>query len=77
MSRFKQPFIANATRESNDFFDIDALAVAVPYCNLVATDKQRYHTLLAEGCAQRFGTAVVARPAELLAALNGLGVPAH
>ena len=56
----------------NDFFDIDALSVAVPYCDVVATDRQRVRDLEGAGCPARLGTTVVATPAALLEALHEL-----
>jgi hypothetical protein len=50
----------------NDFFDIDAMSLAVPYCDVVATDRRRAHELNTSGCAARLGTHVVASPEELL-----------
>jgi len=49
----------------NDYFDIDALSLAVPYCNIVVTERHRCHALQAEGCPQRLDTVVIASPDEL------------
>jgi hypothetical protein len=54
----------------NDFFDIDALALAVPYCDVVATDRRRAHDLRNSGCADRLATRVAATPREIVAALS-------
>jgi hypothetical protein len=55
----------------NTIFDIDALSVAVPYCDLVATDRAACHALRASGVADRLATEVVARPSDVLAHLEG------
>jgi hypothetical protein len=54
---------------ANDYFDIDALALAVPYCDVVATDRQRAHDLHRAGCPDRLGTTVVSAPEELVRVL--------
>ena len=54
-----------STWSSNDYFDIDALSLAVPYCDIVLTEKHRCHALQSEGCSRRLGTIVVASPNEL------------
>jgi hypothetical protein len=54
----------------NDFFDIDALSLAVPYCDVVATDRRRAHDLRNSGCGDRLVTKVTATPHEVVAALS-------
>ncbi len=54
----------------NDIFDIDALSIAVPFCDVVATDRRRARDLNTSGCAERLGTKVVSRPEELMAILE-------
>ena len=54
----------------NDYFDIDALSLAVPYCSIVATDRQRAHELSVSGAAERLETAVVATPEALMRELD-------
>jgi hypothetical protein len=54
----------------NDIQDIDALASTVPYCDIVATDRQAASHLVQSGVAGRFGTAVIARLHDLPALLN-------
>lgn len=49
----------------NDMFDIDALSVAVAYCDVVATERHRHHALHASRVPRRLGTAVLATPDEL------------
>jgi hypothetical protein len=55
---------------SNRLFDIDALAVAVPYCEFVATDREAAHALHTEGVPARLGTTVVATLDELVEVLD-------
>ena len=43
----------------NDIFDIAALTVALPYCDVVCTDKEMRHHINKTGIAQRFQTAVI------------------
>jgi hypothetical protein len=45
---------------SNDVFDIDALSVAVPYCDVVVTERHARHVLQAAGLPDRVGTKVLA-----------------
>jgi hypothetical protein len=57
----------DATRRwtSNDMFDIDALTVAVPYCDIVGTDNAQAHALTATGLANRMGTTIMRSVTEL------------
>lgn len=55
---------------SNDYFDIDALALAVPYCDIVVTERQRARDLEWSGCPQRLDTKVLVRPEDLLDVLR-------
>jgi hypothetical protein len=57
----------DATRAwtSNDMFDIDALTVAVPYCDVVGTDNDQAHALIITGLATRMGTTIMRSVAEL------------
>lgn len=43
----------------NDIFDITALTVALPYCDVVCTDKGMRHHIEKTGIAQRLQTAVI------------------
>jgi hypothetical protein len=52
-------------------YDIDAMSVAVPYCDLVATDHEVVHALRSEGVPDRLGTKVVASLDELAETLAG------
>ena len=51
----------NATRQwlSNDMFDIDALTVAVPYCDVVGADNDQAHALAVTGLATQMSTALM------------------
>lgn len=57
----------DATRAwtSNDMFDIDALTVAVPYCDIVGTDNAQAHALTVTGLATRMGTTIMRSITEL------------
>jgi hypothetical protein len=54
----------------NHIFDIDALSVAVPYCDIVATDKQAVDALSRTKVMERTGTLVVRTLDEVASALN-------
>jgi hypothetical protein len=56
----------------NDIHDIDALAVAVPYCDAVFTDKAARSALAASPDLRPFGTFLPRRPVELADWLTGL-----
>lgn len=51
---------------SNDMFDFDALAVAVPYCDIVGADNDKIHALTATKVAARMNTALFSSVAELV-----------
>lgn len=55
----------------NTIFDIDALSVAVPYCQVVATDHAARDALERSGLAERLETVVVSSPDDLVAHLCG------
>jgi hypothetical protein len=57
----------DATRRwtSNDIFDIDALTVAVPHCDIVGTDNAQAHALTATGLATRMRTTILRSITEL------------
>jgi hypothetical protein len=55
---------------SNDIFDIDALSVALPYCDFVATERHATRTLAAAGIPDRLATEVVATLEELVDVLR-------
>lgn len=54
----------------NDIFDIDALSFAVPYCDIVLTEKHACHVLHAAKLPARTDTEVIATPEQLLVALT-------
>jgi hypothetical protein len=43
----------------NDIYDIDAMALATPYCDVVVTEKACHHILEVAGLPERMGTALV------------------
>lgn len=49
----------------NDIYDIDALSVAVPYCDIVVTEKHAHHVLQAERVPNRMDTILLCRLGEL------------
>jgi len=57
------------TWTSNDTFDIDALTVAVPYCDIAGTDNAQAHALTVTRLADRMGTVVMRSVTELPAYL--------
>jgi hypothetical protein len=56
----------------NDIHDIDALAIAVPYCDTVFTDKAARNALAASRELRSFGTFLPRRPGELADWLHNL-----
>ena len=50
---------------ANDIYDIDAMALAVPYCDVVVTEKACRHILAAAGLPERMDTAVLHRLTDL------------
>jgi len=51
--------------ETNDIHDIDALSVAVPYCDAVVTEKHAHHVLTTTNLEARTGTTILRRLADL------------
>jgi ABC-type transporter Mla MlaB component len=49
----------------NDIDDIDAMALAVPYCDVVVTEKACRHILTVAGLPERMETAVLDKLSEL------------
>jgi len=49
----------------NDIDDIDAMALAVPYCDVVVTEKACRHILTVAGLPERMGTAILDKLSEL------------
>jgi hypothetical protein len=56
----------------NDIFDFDALSVAIPYCDVVATDRHACRLANAAGLPRRLGSTVVATLDELVDAVHDL-----
>lgn len=50
---------------SNDIFDIDAMSLAVPYCDIVVTEKYRCHDLRLAKLESRMNTVILRRLSEL------------
>jgi hypothetical protein len=59
----------NSQWTTNDIFDFDALSLAVAYCDVVATDRERCHGVRSSRLSDRLNTTVVAKTGELLDAL--------
>jgi len=49
----------------NDIFDIDAMSAAVPYCDIVVTDANRWHDLRQAKLDVRMGTVILRSLSEL------------
>jgi hypothetical protein len=64
----------NGTRAwtRNDIYDIDALEAAVPYCDVVVTEKYACQVMNGSGLAGRFFTKVVRRLDDLVPVLQSL-----
>ncbi|HTZ64712.1 MAG TPA: hypothetical protein VMB51_11465 [Solirubrobacteraceae bacterium] len=56
----------------NDIFDFDALSVAIPYCDVVVTDRHACSLANAARLPNRLGTKVIATLDELVPTLNRL-----
>ncbi len=56
----------------NDIFDFDALSVAIPYCDVVVTDRHACRLANAARLPDRLGTKVIATLDGLVAALADL-----
>lgn len=50
---------------SNDIFDIDALGLAVPYCDIAVTEKGRFHQLTVNKLDKHMNTTVLRRLSDL------------
>jgi hypothetical protein len=53
------------TWTANDIYDIDAMALAVPYCDIVVTEKACHHALTAARLGERMHTALLRKLEEL------------
>jgi hypothetical protein len=58
--------------DANTIFDIDAMALAVPYCDAVVTEKHACDALRRAGFLDRMGTVIMRQPEELEQWLGGL-----
>jgi hypothetical protein len=54
----------------NDIYDIDALSLAVPYCDIVVTEKACHHLLNAARLGERMRTVILRRLGDLPAAIE-------
>ena len=54
----------------NDIYDIDALSLAVPYCDIVVTEKGCHHLLNAARLGERMHTVILRRLEELAKAIE-------
>ncbi len=56
----------NRTWKKNDIHDMDALAVAIPYCDIVVTEKHAYTQMLNAGMEQKYNTKLLRNIEDLL-----------
>lgn len=56
----------------NDIYDMDALEAAVPYCDVVVTEKYACHVMNQSGLADRFSTTVIRRLDDLIPILQSI-----
>lgn len=54
----------------NDIHDIDALSVAIPYCDIVVTERHFYTQVSKTTLAERFNTVILRRLEDLPAAIE-------
>ena len=54
---------------ANDIYDIDAMALAVPYCDIVVTEKACHHLLTTAGMDTRMNTILLRDLTQLSAAI--------
>jgi hypothetical protein len=57
---------------ANDIFDIDAMCVAVPYCDVVVADADAAHAVNSARLPSRLGTTVISRLEDLVEVLADL-----
>lgn len=65
----------NRTFKGNDIYDSDALRVAVPYCDIVVTDRDAAAAVKSTGAATRYGTVVLSSLEQLVEHLRAPAVP--
>lgn len=56
---------------ANDIYDIDAMALAVPYCDIVVLEKACHHVLTTAGMDERMNTILLRDLTQLPAAIAG------
>ncbi len=56
----------NRTWKKNDIHDMDALSVAIPYCDVVVTEKHAYTQMLNAGMDQKYSTKLLRNMEDLL-----------
>ena len=56
----------NRTWKKNDIHDMDTLAVAIPYCNVVVTEKHAYTQMFNAGMEQKYDTKLFRNVEDLL-----------
>jgi hypothetical protein len=61
---------ANKKWTPNDIHDIDAMALSVPYCDVVVTEKACHHVLTTAGLDRRMRTSILRRLGDLPAAID-------
>ncbi|GHF12543.1 hypothetical protein [Pseudolysinimonas yzui] len=57
---------------ANDLYDFDALALSIPYCDVVFADASARDAAIRRGLDRHFGTRMPRRPEDLTALLRGL-----
>lgn len=57
--------------EPNDIFDVDGLSIAVPYCDMVVTERHACHVIRTARIPQGMQTEIVPRLSDLTVWLNG------
>ena len=60
----------NKSWAGNDIYDIDAMSLAVPYCDIVVTEKACHHVLKAARLGERMHTALLRNLADLPTTLD-------
>lgn len=55
--------------KKNDIHDMDALAVAIPYCDIVVTEKHAHAQMSNAGMGQKYGTKIFRHIEDLLGAI--------
>ena len=61
---------ANRPWRPNDIHDIDALSVAIPYCDIVVTERHFYTQVSKTSLAARFNTVILPKLEELRDAIE-------